>query len=312
MDNEAFENAVVTHKDRVHAYAAMMLRDATEAQDVAQEALVRLWQFRGQVGERGARPWLMRTAHNLCIDRIRRRKVRAEVEDGEAVMERQADDNPGPWQLAEAGELGRRIDEALGSLPSMDRAVHRDARGPGPALRRDRPDPGAAPGNVESPSPPRPRAAAEPVEPGGSDAMVEDERRRGVSCETARERIHRLLDGELMDAVRRQELEAHLDCCADCRRAREELGARAGRARRPPRAPAPRRGPAGGLAADDAERPRGAGAVGPALARLAAGRGRGRPGPGAVRRLERRRGPGRADARRRWPAPSRRSAWCSV
>jgi RNA polymerase sigma-70 factor (ECF subfamily) len=123
MDNKAFENAVVTHKDRVHSYAAMMLRDAAEAQDVAQEALVRLWRFRGQVGEQGARPWLMRTAHNLCIDRIRRRKVRAEVEEGEAVMERQTDDNPGPWQLAQAGELGRRIAEALRALPSQDRAV---------------------------------------------------------------------------------------------------------------------------------------------------------------------------------------------
>ena len=123
MDNEAFEKAVVTHKDRVHSYAAMMLRDAAEAQDVAQEALVRLWRFRGQVGEQGARPWLMRTAHNLCIDRIRRRKVRAEVEEGETVMERQADDNPGPWQLARAGELGRRIDEALRALSSQDRAV---------------------------------------------------------------------------------------------------------------------------------------------------------------------------------------------
>jgi anti-sigma factor RsiW len=55
--------------------------------------------------------------------------------------------------------------------------------------------------------------------------MVEDEQRRGMSCDTARELIHRLLDGELMDAVRREELEEHLDSCADCRRAREELGA---------------------------------------------------------------------------------------
>jgi RNA polymerase sigma-70 factor (ECF subfamily) len=123
MDNEAFEKAVVTHKDRVHSYATMMLRDAAEAQDVAQEALVRLWQYRGQVGERAARPWLMRTAHNLCIDRIRRRKVRAEIEEGETVMERKADDNPGPRQLAEAGELGRRIDAALRDLSPQDRAV---------------------------------------------------------------------------------------------------------------------------------------------------------------------------------------------
>jgi len=114
---------VVTHKNRVHSFAAMMLRDAAEAQDVAQGALIRLWRFRGQVGEQGARPWLMRTAHNLCIDRLRRRRVRAAVDEGEDVMERQADEKPGPWQLAEAGELARKINEALCNLPTQDRAV---------------------------------------------------------------------------------------------------------------------------------------------------------------------------------------------
>jgi len=46
-----------------------------------------------------------------------------------------------------------------------------------------------------------------------------------MSCETARELIHRVLDGELMDAVRREELDEHLGACAECRRARDELGA---------------------------------------------------------------------------------------
>jgi anti-sigma factor RsiW len=55
--------------------------------------------------------------------------------------------------------------------------------------------------------------------------MVEDERRRGLSCESARGLIHRLLDGELMDVVRREELEDHLASCTACREARQELGA---------------------------------------------------------------------------------------
>jgi RNA polymerase sigma-70 factor (ECF subfamily) len=123
MKNEAFEQAVTMHKDRVHSYAAMMLRDATEAQDVAQEAMVRLWQNRGQVVPEAARPWLMRTTHNLCIDRLRKRKVRGEIDDAETVMERKADANPGPRQLAESGQLGELIEKALGSLAAMDRAV---------------------------------------------------------------------------------------------------------------------------------------------------------------------------------------------
>lgn len=123
MNQEAFENAVMAHKDRVNAYASLMLRDTGEAQDVAQEALIRLWENRDKIGIHGARPWLMRTTHNLCIDRIRRRRVRSEVDDGETVMLTQADSTPGPRQLAESDQVGRLIQEALAALSPGDQAV---------------------------------------------------------------------------------------------------------------------------------------------------------------------------------------------
>jgi RNA polymerase sigma-70 factor (ECF subfamily) len=123
MDEQGFEQAVGLHKDRVHSYATMMLKDTAEAQDVAQEALVRLWQHRGAVDAPGARSWLMRTAHNLCIDRLRKRRVRSEVADGDTVVDLQSDANPGPQQRAEASEIGRRIEGALARLTDVDRAV---------------------------------------------------------------------------------------------------------------------------------------------------------------------------------------------
>ena len=123
MRNESFEKAVMVHKDRVHAYAALMLGNAVEAQDVAQEAMIRLWQHRGRVNGQGARPWLMRTAHNLCIDSIRRRKVRSEVDEGDAVIERQQGSAPDAAQLTESGELGRAIRKELEEMLPQDRAV---------------------------------------------------------------------------------------------------------------------------------------------------------------------------------------------
>ncbi len=122
MNEQAFEEAARMHKDRIHSYAVMMLRDTEEARDVSQEALVRLWRNWKKVEPDGIRPWLMRTAHNLCIDRIRKRKVRSEV-DGENVFPQQADDAPGPGQRAESGEVGEAILAALGSLSNEDRAV---------------------------------------------------------------------------------------------------------------------------------------------------------------------------------------------
>ena len=123
MNGRDYESVVWMHKDTVHAYASSILRNATEAQDVAQEALVRLWQRRSTVERDGARPWLLRTAHNLCIDQLRKRKVRSEKEDGDELLDRQADRRPTPQLLAESDELRSAIDRALETLGEEDRAV---------------------------------------------------------------------------------------------------------------------------------------------------------------------------------------------
>jgi RNA polymerase sigma factor (sigma-70 family) len=123
MQEEAFEEAVMMYKDRAHAYAAMMLRDPSEAQDVAQEALFRLWQFRERVSPEAARLWLMRTVRNLCIDRIRKRKVRAEVNEGDDVVAIEPDASPGPERLTASGRLGEMIERALSELSAQDRSV---------------------------------------------------------------------------------------------------------------------------------------------------------------------------------------------
>ena len=44
-----------------------------------------------------------------------------------------------------------------------------------------------------------------------------------MKCEQAIERIHEVLDGDLMDAARRRELDDHLSDCAGCRKADAEL-----------------------------------------------------------------------------------------
>ena len=44
-----------------------------------------------------------------------------------------------------------------------------------------------------------------------------------MKCEQAIERIHQVLDGDLMDATERQELDGHLSACAGCCKADAEL-----------------------------------------------------------------------------------------
>jgi len=61
---------------RVLSYAARMLGDRAEAEDVTQDAMMRLWRQAAQwrMGEAKVTTWLYRVVANLCTDRLRKRR----------------------------------------------------------------------------------------------------------------------------------------------------------------------------------------------------------------------------------------------
>ena len=115
---QAFRALVDRHLPTVVAIARRMLRDDAEAEDVAQETLLRLWRNAAslELGEGGVRPWLRRVAANLCIDRVRAQK---NTSLGDTLPE-EAEPAGQVTRLAER-ELGRRVDAALKALPERQR-----------------------------------------------------------------------------------------------------------------------------------------------------------------------------------------------
>lgn len=110
------------HLPRLMSFAGRMLRgDRAEAEDVAQEAMLRLWRVAPdwRAGEAQVSTWLYRVAANLCTDRLRRHGRRGalalddapEVEDGA----------PGVEALLMAGERMAALQVALDALPERQR-----------------------------------------------------------------------------------------------------------------------------------------------------------------------------------------------
>lgn len=118
-DSAACRLLMETHLGRVHAFAWRMLGDAGDAEDVAQETFLRLWRQAGKWrAEARVGTWLHRVAHNLCVDRLRKRRDDAGEEPPDL-----PDPAPGPAAEHHRGQVARRVAAALARLPERQRAA---------------------------------------------------------------------------------------------------------------------------------------------------------------------------------------------
>lgn len=117
-DPAAIQALVAKKLPRMLALAQRMLGDPVEAEDVAQEAMLRAWRQapRWKPGQAKFDTWLHRVALNLCYDRLRRRRELPT----EAPPER-PDPGFAPDRGLIAADTGARVSAALARLPERQR-----------------------------------------------------------------------------------------------------------------------------------------------------------------------------------------------
>src|SRR5215475_8296702 len=125
-DQDAFEQLVRTYDQSVLRLAMNLLRSPEDARDVYQEAFLRVYRnlnsFRFDCS---FHTWLYRIVTNICLDHLRKRKVRKEepsvVETSEGPVDRmdafeeeaaEADPERTMWNR----QLGRQLESALSDL----------------------------------------------------------------------------------------------------------------------------------------------------------------------------------------------------
>jgi RNA polymerase sigma-70 factor (ECF subfamily) len=118
-DVRAYRQIVDRHLRGIHAFAYRMLGSRAEAEEVSQETFLRLWEHAGRyVPHAKPSTWIYRIAHNLSIDRLRRRR---EGSSGVA-----PDDLPGserPSGVFHERQLAEAVQQALAALPERQRAA---------------------------------------------------------------------------------------------------------------------------------------------------------------------------------------------
>jgi RNA polymerase sigma-70 factor, ECF subfamily len=130
---DAFEALVRSYDHSVLRLAFNLLRSQEDARDVYQEAFLRVYRnlesFRFDCS---FRTWLYRIVSNLCLDQLRKKKVRKEESSVKNTVEGTIDllslvpeDRAGidPQRQAFSSQIKARIHDALGDLSPRERMV---------------------------------------------------------------------------------------------------------------------------------------------------------------------------------------------
>jgi RNA polymerase sigma-70 factor (ECF subfamily) len=117
-DLTAFEQLVLRHQEPAWRTAYRMLGCHQTAEDVAQEAFLRVFEAAERYRPTAAfRTYLYRIVVRLCLDQLR--KGRPVPTDNLLP----ADDRPSPEQRAARAEQTRAVQEAIGRLPAKQRTA---------------------------------------------------------------------------------------------------------------------------------------------------------------------------------------------
>lgn len=103
---------------RVLGQAYRKLADQAEAEDVAQEAMMRLWKIAPdwEPGKAQVSTWLYRVTENLCVDRLRRKRPVALDEGMDP-----ADDTASAYEQMQGKTRAEALYKALETLPERQR-----------------------------------------------------------------------------------------------------------------------------------------------------------------------------------------------
>ena len=114
-DGQAARFLTVRLLPRVLAQATRMLGNGSEAEDVAQDAMMRLWKVAPdwRQGEAQVSTWLYRVVANLCTDRLRKRRGGVSLDQVAEPLD------PSPSAVAQLQTQARMVAlaDALAQLP---------------------------------------------------------------------------------------------------------------------------------------------------------------------------------------------------
>jgi RNA polymerase sigma-70 factor (family 1) len=132
MDSKEFKIRVLPLGHKLHRYAAGILKDIHEAEDIVQDIFLKLWNLRQHIGEiQNIDAFAFRMTRNLCLDRIKALKPTLMDERMETVLKSRKALSDDPEHDLILRDTIAEVQRLIEQLPEQQRtAIHlRDVEG---------------------------------------------------------------------------------------------------------------------------------------------------------------------------------------
>ena len=114
MNREEYNRCVTAYSGNLYRFILKMTKDADRANDIVQEAYMKLWEHVEDVEAAKAKSWLFTTARNTMLNQLKREKKMESME-----MARFTE----PYASQHHFELKELLDKSLNQLPELQKSI---------------------------------------------------------------------------------------------------------------------------------------------------------------------------------------------
>lgn len=122
MELETFKSTVLPLRDKLLKYSVKLTDDGADAEDIVQEAFLKLWYIRDRLdGYQSVEALSVQVVKNLCLDKLRSKRMDRMPENSQSILA----DTVTPEQLLEQHDAVAIIGRLIQLLPTLQQCIIR-------------------------------------------------------------------------------------------------------------------------------------------------------------------------------------------
>ncbi|MEP7267023.1 MAG: RNA polymerase sigma factor [Saprospiraceae bacterium] len=120
MDQLEFRDFVRANQNKIFRFALRLIPKEDDAKDIVQDVLIKIWDRRDELAKiENIDGWMYTVTRNLCIDRIRAKKVHLDINTQVQV----ADKTDSPYEQTSKSQLLKLMRKLIDEMPEKQKLV---------------------------------------------------------------------------------------------------------------------------------------------------------------------------------------------